>query len=188
MIGVSYWESGDDKKALKYLDKAAETAELPMLLDIATHLYEANKTKDADRFVEKAKQRDPEHPMPYVIKGINLLGLGNPFAMLMGLNKGNLNKAREELAAAEARMTGRAEYRDILPTIRQLRQSLEAGQVPGLGGLLGGRGGFGPPPPFMFEDDDEDFEDFDEDEEDFDPFFEPPQPKKKAKKAKKKKR
>ncbi len=136
LIGVGYWENGEEKKALKHFDRAAETADIEMLLEIATNLIESGKREIAERFLQKAMKLDPLHPIPHMIKGIALMG--GPMMILPSLK--GIEDAARELAEAERLMIGREEYHDLLPDVRGLRKHLEEGPPPELMQLLGGLG------------------------------------------------
>ncbi len=168
-IGTCYWEADEEKKAVKYFNHAAETASVEMLIGIAMTLTEGQRTQDAERFLELAIRRDPNHPVPYLIRGI--AATFNPILLL--LNPKALEDAVKDLAEAERLMEGKAQYEAILPEIRTARRMLEQGPPD-----------FDPSNPFLFDDDD-----FDDDFDDDDPFFldfPPPRAKKKStKKARK---
>lgn len=187
-IGVAYAECGEFKDAIKHFDRAAETASLEMLLEIAMTLTMEDKDKDADRYLNKAKKLDPNHPLPYFIKAMSIIGGGGPLGLMLMKEK-ERKAALKEFAEVERLMAGRKEYEAIRGEISQLKQTLEHGP-PGLGNLLGG-GGL---PPFLLgdgEDDDDDdffFGDDDDDDEfsDLPPLFGPPR--KRATKKKKKRK
>ena len=121
------------------------------------------------RYLDIAIKREPENPLPHMIKAISLVGLGNPMAMLLGVlggGKGNSAEAAKEFAEAERLMIGKPEYADILPEIRQMKQVFSGGGLSALGGLGGLLGGLGPPPFFDDDDFDDDFDEFDDDFDD----------------------
>ncbi len=141
-IGRVYRDCEDEKTALKYFDRAAAEGSMETLVEIAVYLVEAGDEKNLKKYLDLAIKRDPHHPMPHLIKAINMLGLMGggplgPLALLMGFNQKKFDEAVVELAEAERLMEGKAEFQNILPEIRQMRQMFEQGP-PGLGGLLGG--------------------------------------------------
>ncbi len=143
-IGRVYWDCEEEKTALKYFDRAAADSSMETLIEIAVYLVEAGDEKNLKKYLDLAIKRDPQHPMPHLIKAVNMLGLAGsplgPLAMLLGFDQKKFDKAVAELAEAERLMEGKAEFQRMLPEIRQMRQMFEQGP-PGLGGLLGGRGG-----------------------------------------------
>ncbi len=167
-IGMTYWEADEEKKAVKYFNLAAETASVEMLIGIAMALTEGQRMKDAERFLETAMKRDPNHPIPYLIRG--LAATFNPILLL--LNPKGLENAVKDLAEAERLMEGQAEYAAILPELRSARRMLEQGPPD-----------FDPSNPFLFDEDDFD-DDFDDDLSFLD--FPPPSAKKKSKKKRRK--
>ena len=186
-IGIAYSENGDFKDALKHFDRAAETASMEMLLEIAMTLTMEGKDKDADRYISKAKKLDPNHPLPYFIKAMSIIGGGDPLGLMLMKDK-DRKAALKEFAEVERLMAGRKEYEAIRGEISQLKQALEHGP-PGLGNLFGGGGGG--LPPFLLGDGDDDDDDFffgdDDDDDEFSdlpPLFGPPR--KRATKKKKK--
>jgi len=188
-IGVAYAENGEHKDALKQFDRAADTASLEMLLEIAMTLTMEGKKKDADRYLNKAKKLDPNHPLPYFIKAMSIIGGGGPLGLMLMKDK-DRQAALKEFAEVDRLMAGRKEYEAIREEIGQLKQALEQGP-PGLGDLLGGGGKL---PPFLLGDEDDDDDDFffggdDDDDDEFSdlpPLFSPPR--KRATKKKKKRK
>ncbi|MCI0387351.1 MAG: tetratricopeptide repeat protein [Acidobacteria bacterium] len=164
-IGISYLEANDLKKAINHFDLAAKTASVEMLIAIAMALTEEQRTRDAERFLNIAIERDPDHPMPHLLKG--LFATFNPILLL--LDPKRLNEAIKELAEAERLMTGKAEYEGILSEVRAARRFLEQGPS----ALLGSDN------PFLFDDDDDD------DDEPFFPDFPPSSVRKKKKRGRK---
>jgi tetratricopeptide (TPR) repeat protein len=166
-IGISYWEARQKRKALPYFHKAAETASVEMLLDIAIHMMEENMVLEATSFLDKAIKRDPTHPMPHLIKGISALQRLGPLALL-GF-PGAQDEAIKELTEAVRLMEGKPEFASVRAEIQDMLKSLKEGPS----GLLDH---FGPPPGFLFSDDEDDDDDdffFGDDEDDGDhvPFF-----------------
>jgi tetratricopeptide (TPR) repeat protein len=136
-IGMSYLNVCYHKESLKPFDKAAETADVEMLLDIASNLIEHGEGKNADRFLKKAMKLDPLNPMPHIIKAIGLID--KPFLNLPSLK--NIQEAVREFAEAERLMVGREEYEDMLPDVQRVRKDFEKGPPPGIGSLFGRLGG-----------------------------------------------
>jgi tetratricopeptide (TPR) repeat protein len=166
-IGICYWEAKQNRKAMPYFEKAAETGPVEMLLEIAIHLVEGGMKIEARSFLNKAIKRDPTHPMPHLIKGISELEGLSPFSLI--LFPGLLDSVREELAEAVRLMEGRPEFAAVLPEIRQMLRVIEEGPE----ALFGGRAGLGGPPGFFFDDDDDDDDDDDfDDDDDIGPIFE----------------
>lgn len=148
-IGQVYWNCEEDKKALKYFDRAATKADVDMLIEMAVLMVESGQDKPLNKYLDLAVKRDPTHPMPHLIKAISKIGLPGadslgPLAMLLGFDNKQFDEAAKELAEAERLMEGKAEYERILPEVRQMRQMFAQGP-PGLGGLLGGLPGGLPP-------------------------------------------
>ncbi|MGH9846123.1 MAG: tetratricopeptide repeat protein, partial [Blastocatellia bacterium] len=152
-VGICYWEARQNRKAIGYFDKAAKTAPIEMLLEIAIHMIEGGMSREAGSFLDKAIERDPTHPIPHMIKGIGGLEGLSPIALI--LMPDLLEDTIGELTEAARLMDGRPEYADILPEIRQILRMLKEGP----GDLFGGFANSGGPPGFFFDDDDDDDDD-----------------------------
>ncbi len=176
-IGLAYAEAGEFKDAIKHFDRAAENAGLEMLLEIAITLSIEGKDKDADRYIKKAKQLDPNNPLPHFIKAMSLIGGGSPIGLMLMKDK-DRQRALNELIEAERLMAGRKDYDSIRGEINGLKKLLEEAP-PGLGDLFGGKKGVLPPFLLNAIEDDE----FDDEFDDEPPLFSPPR-----KRATKKKR
>jgi tetratricopeptide (TPR) repeat protein len=120
-IAILYLDVDEVKKAIKHFDRAAEVANLDELLDLATHMFDENRNRDADRYLARAKKLDPTHPMPFVIKAINRLR--NPFGLLGGGK--SLDNLRKDLDFAEKLALTYPEHAKRLDYIRDLRDRLE---------------------------------------------------------------
>ncbi|MGH9938402.1 MAG: tetratricopeptide repeat protein [Blastocatellia bacterium] len=145
-IGLSYLEVKEVKQALKYFDSVAEKGDSDMLIEIATRLMDAGYPKEIDRYLNKAIELDPSHPMPHVIKAISRLL--NPIALLLEPN--GMKNSLKELEEAERLAAGNEEYKDLASELNQIRRHLEEAP-PGIADLIGGGAS-----PFLFDDDDDD--------------------------------
>lgn len=125
-IGVSYWENGYKKDAFKHFGRAAETANIDMLLEIATNLVDQGEKKEAEGFIKKAMIVDPTHPIPHMIQGLLLLG----GQFLSFPSPKDIERAAQEFAEAERLMSGRDEYQDLLSEVRKIKKMFQTGQVP----------------------------------------------------------
>jgi tetratricopeptide (TPR) repeat protein len=144
-IGVAYNKFNETKQAVKYFDKAAETADIDLLLGIAVELAEQGHIKEANRYLEKMSKLDPSHPMPYLVRALSRVA--DPLSLIF--SKGVLLEVLKDLAEADRLMTGNEEYRTLQDEIRQVRQELE-NPPPEIRALM--RGGL----PSIFDDDDDD--------------------------------
>jgi len=164
MIGAAYLENNNVKEAVQNFDRAAETADVEMLLSMATSLFDEGKNKEAERYVARAKKLDPDHPLPYFIQALS--SIGNPLDLLLMSDKKRQQLLRE-FNEAEKRMAGRRDFDDIRQEMAEVKKMIESAPS-GPGGLLNVLGGrSGALPPFLLGDDDDDFGD-----EPF--FFDPP--------------
>jgi tetratricopeptide (TPR) repeat protein len=120
-IAMIYLDIDEVKKAIKYFDRASDKADVEELIDLATHLLDANRDKDANRYLAKAKKLDPTHPIPYVIKAVSQLR--NPFSILLGVK--NPGKLRKELDIAERLALTHPQHTKDLELIRDLKLKLE---------------------------------------------------------------
>ncbi len=132
-IGVTYLGKNEVKKAIKYLDRAAEVANLDQLLDLADHALDADRPKDADRYLAKAKKLDPTSPMPYLARAINMAS--NPLSLIFGSSKPD--EALKDLNEAERLIEGREGYAKEIEMIRSLKRILEGRDRPNLSSLFG---------------------------------------------------
>lgn len=175
-IGIAYLEKDNFKEAVQYFDRAAETADLDMLLSIAVSLYEAGKNKEGERYINRAKKLDPTHPLPYFIKA--LFSVSNPLELLFMSDK-KRKELLKNFSEAEKRMEGRSEFNDLRRELAEVKKMVESAPG-GPEGILGALGGLlGAPPPFLLDD---------EDDDDFggDPFFDPPIGRSRSKRKKRK--
>jgi tetratricopeptide (TPR) repeat protein len=134
-IGMSYWDAEYEKEGLKYLNKAAEKADVEMLMEIAVALAESGGYKEVDPFLKKAMKLDPSHPIPHMVRGLVLMGL--PFMRIP--SEKDVKEAPHEFGEAERLMIGREEYKDILPELQNMKREVENGPPPILS-TLGGLG------------------------------------------------
>lgn len=121
-IAMFYLDEDEVKKSIKYFDRAAEVADADQLIDLATHMFDANRGKDANRYLAKAKKLDHTHPIPYVIKA--LIELSDPIAALLGVE--NSDQMRKDLDFAETLALKYPEHAKKLDLIRELKQRLES--------------------------------------------------------------
>jgi tetratricopeptide (TPR) repeat protein len=132
-IGMSYWDADYEKEGLKHLNKAAEKADVEMLIEIAMALAENGGAKEADSFLKKATKLDPLHPMPHMTRGLILMGM--PIRRIPSPK--DVKEAAQSFAEAERLMIGRDEYKDILPELRNMKSLAEQGPPPMLSALEG---------------------------------------------------
>ncbi len=144
-IGLSYLEAEELKPALKYFNRVAEEGDADTLIEIAMHLVEAGYANEIDRYLNKAITLDPDNPMPHVIKAMSKLM--NPMALLFEPKA--MKKALSELDEAIRLATGKEEYKDLLPELKDIKRHFETAP-PGIADLL--EAGL---PPFLFDDEDE---------------------------------
>jgi len=112
-IGESYLDARKVKKALQNFDRAAATGSFETLMEIAETLHDADRDRDAERFIDLAIIKDPEHPLPHLIKAS------------LHVNRSEIKKASEELAAVERLGAGKAELREFVDEARSLRKMLQ---------------------------------------------------------------
>jgi hypothetical protein len=91
-------------------------------MDLATHMFDVDRDKDANRYLARARKLDPTHPMPYVVKALSQLR--NPLSLLLGIK--NPGKLRKDLDIAEKLAMARSEYAEDLELIRILKERLES--------------------------------------------------------------
>ncbi|MDQ3254712.1 MAG: tetratricopeptide repeat protein, partial [Acidobacteriota bacterium] len=121
-IGESYLDARKVKKALQNFDRAAATGSFETLMEIAETLHDADKDRDAERFIDLAIIKDPKHPLPHLIKAS------------LHVNRSEMEKASEEMAAVERLGAGKAEFREFVDEARSLRKMLQ--QMNGLERML----------------------------------------------------
>lgn len=112
-IGESYLNVRKTKKALQHFDRAAETGSFETLLEIAETLHDAHKNREAEKYVDLAMTKDPEHPLPHLIKALLLTG------------REELDRALEELAAVERLGADNSEYRGVAEEARSMRRMIQ---------------------------------------------------------------
>ncbi|MEW6208801.1 MAG: hypothetical protein AB1631_10565 [Acidobacteriota bacterium] len=111
-IGQTYLECNEDKKALGYFKRASSDAPISLLLNISKILYGGEHSREAERYVDMAMRKDPEHPEPHLGKGIMLLG------------QRKTEEGERELSEAERLATGRREFAYVLEAVDDVREDL----------------------------------------------------------------
>ncbi|MBA3442725.1 MAG: tetratricopeptide repeat protein [Pyrinomonadaceae bacterium] len=112
-IGESYLDARKTKKALQYFDRAAETGSFVTLIEIAETLHEAGRDRDAEKYADLAMVKDPWHPIPHLIKALLLV------------EREEIEKVLEELAAVERLGADKGEYRELVEQARQMRKMVQ---------------------------------------------------------------
>src|SRR5262249_6297930 len=121
-IALLYLDEDEVKTSIKYFDRAAEVADMDELIDLATHMFDADRDKDANRYLARAKKLDPTNPMPYVVKAVGQLR--DPLSFLLGVK--NPDKLRKDLELAEKLAMTYPEHAQDLDFIRDLKRRLES--------------------------------------------------------------
>lgn len=135
-IGESYLDARKTKKALQQFDRAAETGSLVTLMEIAETLHDSGKDREAEKYVDLAMSMDPEHPIPHLIKSLLLV------------NREEIEKALDELAAVERLGAGKGEYREMVKQARTMRKMVqEMYEFERMLKSVGNASGLGPIPP-----------------------------------------
>lgn len=125
-IGEIYLECDEEKKALGYFKQASEDAPISMLLNISKILFGEEHSREAERYVDMAIRKDPEHPEPHLGKGIMLLG------------RRKSEEGEREFEEAERLATGRSEFAYVLEAVNDVREDLR--RVSEINRLLKGLG------------------------------------------------
>ncbi len=121
-IGLCYLEHDKLKKALQYFDLAIEAGSFDVLLEIFSALAEADYLREAERYLDLAISRYPQHPLPHFAKAIHIIS-SNPLAFL--LTPEMLEKAWQEIVEAERLSLMDNEFKDMLDDVRKLKRDIE---------------------------------------------------------------
>jgi tetratricopeptide (TPR) repeat protein len=174
-IGDAYCERRMWKEATRYFDIALKKGvNMELLAHVIVSLFEKGRTREGQKYLDEAFRRAPEHPMPYMIKGIAKFTSISPIDIVF--NPGVLKEAIEIFETAETKCIGHPEYSKYLESIREIRTYLA--DHPMLRAATGDAENiFG----FPFDEDDLDFLSGNADEaaEDFNAFIERPPRRKK---------
>ncbi|MEJ7710040.1 MAG: tetratricopeptide repeat protein [Pyrinomonadaceae bacterium] len=109
-IGESYLNARKPKKALQNFDRAAETGSVETLIEIAETLHDADKDREAEKYVDLAMIKDSEHPLPHFIKSLLLV------------EREEVEEALDELTTVERLAAGQGEYREMVEEARLIPQ------------------------------------------------------------------
>ena len=135
-IGEGYLNARKKKKALQFFDRAAENGSFITLMEISETLHDAGKDREAEKYVDLAMHKDPEHPIPHLIKALLLV------------EREEIERALEELAAVERLGAGKAEYRELVEQARSMRKMVQQmNEFERMLQSLGSASGLGPMPP-----------------------------------------
>ncbi|MCW5971521.1 MAG: tetratricopeptide repeat protein [Blastocatellales bacterium] len=172
-IGDAYCDRRMWKEAMRYYDIAVQKgANLELLAHVIISLFEKGRKREGQKYLDEAFRRDPEHPLPYMIKGIDKVSSLSPIDIIF--NPGVLKEAIEIFETAETKCIGHPEYSKYLESIRDLRAHVAA--HPMLQAATGDAEDiFG----FPFDEDDLDFLSGDDSAEDFNAFIDRPPRRKK---------
>jgi tetratricopeptide (TPR) repeat protein len=111
-IGDAYLDESEFKKAARYFKKAAATASISELLDISKLLFGSKRISEAERYVDMALKKDPEHPEPHLGKAIMLL------------SRRKEEEGLRELDEAERLARGRREFQNTIEEAQEIKREI----------------------------------------------------------------
>ncbi|MCI0485667.1 MAG: tetratricopeptide repeat protein, partial [Blastocatellia bacterium] len=112
-IGESYLATKSLKKALSYFESAVKSGSFDTFMKIASTLHEYDYDREAEKYIDRASEKDPSHPEPHLVKAVLLI------------NRNKIEDAYEEMDEAERLAAERPEAEEISERVRSLMRSIE---------------------------------------------------------------